>query len=317
MRPEITSIIESHLDKQLGLWTRLLPWRREIAIHLEQAYEASQADTSGSRNDDSAWQMALADFGDVQSVASGLRKEHWPQYIGWRVAAIAVSLAVVFSLLNPLALLDLPALGIVLGPMIAFIIFDTFRGSTRWALANRIGTWGGLLGAIIGTVIILTDWGNPAILGSGSAISILSALYCVIFFSPRQSIVIALFGMVFANFGLMLGSMHFIAPDCPISFEIVLPRNWSIEICFVKRVLMIGGVGICLGITRFGFHGLRRHALTVAAGIFLLNVIMLLSDMNPSTVIGGFVVSCAAMVFAIACCHLTSDSSRFLRRIRG
>ncbi len=318
MQHKITSIIESHLDEKLGIWTRLLPWRREMAVHLEQAYEASQADTSEPL-DDTAWERTLIDFGDVQDVASELRKEHWPQYIGWRIVAIAVSLSVVFSLLNPLALIDLPALGIVLGPMIAFVILDTFRGSTRWALANRIGAWGGVLGTIIGVVVILTDWGNPAILGSGLAISILSALYCVLFFSPRQSIVIALIGMVVVDFGLMLGSMHTLAPtaDKPFLFELFLPQNLSIEIWFLKRVLMIGGVGICLGIARFGFHGMSRHALTVAAGIFLLSVVMMLGDMTPSTVIGNLLVAFATMVPTIACCHLACDSTRFLRRIQS
>ncbi len=273
MQPKTTNRIESHLDEKLGIWTRLLPWRRELAVHLEQAYEAAQADLSESQDDDVAWKKALADFGNVQDVASELRKEHWPQYIGWRIAAIVVSLSVVFSLLNPLALLDLPALGIVIGPMIAFVILDAFRGSTRWALANRIGTWGGVCGTTVGVIVIMTDWGNPTVLGSGLAISILSALYCVLFFSPRQSIVIALIGMVVVDCALMLISMQAIAPAAdPIALELLLPRNWSMEICFLERVLMIGGVGIFLGIARFGFHGMSRHALSVAAGIFLLSV---------------------------------------------
>ena len=87
MQPNITETIERYLDQQLGMWSRFLPWRREIAVHLQEAYEASQTDIAEQDNGDEAWQSTLANFGNVQEVACQLRNEHWPQYIGWRLAA--------------------------------------------------------------------------------------------------------------------------------------------------------------------------------------------------------------------------------------
>lgn len=195
MQPKITKTVERYLDQQLGMWTRLLPWRRELAVHLEEAYEAAPTDATEASRGDAAWQKTLTDFGDVQEVACELRSEHWPQYIGWRLVAIVGALSVVFSISRPLTLLDLPALGFALMPVIAFVIFDTFRGSTRWDFANRIGKWGCVCGAIAGAAFMLADLDNPANLGAGMALSLLSALYCMLFFTPNRMVVAALVGI--------------------------------------------------------------------------------------------------------------------------
>ncbi len=319
MQPKTTQKIERYLDEQLGMWTRLLPWRREMAVHLEEAHDASQAAASETTRSDSAWQRALTDFGNVQEVAFQLRSEHWPQYIGWRLIAIVFGLSIVFSVSHPWALIDLPALGFALCPMVLFVFFDTFRGSTRWAFANRIGTWGCVCGAVIGVVYILTDLNDPSNIGTGMALSILSAMYGVIFFTPRRIIVLLLVGISLVDVGFMFFNMHptFAAGGSSVSLEGYSPQHWSIDKAFVIRILAVLGAGLSMGIARFGFHGVARHAYSVGAGIFLLSIVVMLGELSdPTTLIGHLLVALGAMGLAIACIHCASDSSGLLQRIR-
>ena len=312
MRPKITRRIERHLDEQLGMWTRLLPWRRELVVHFEQAYEMAQAETTKPASDDDAWQTVLADFGNVQDVAHELRKEHWPQYVGWRIFALVAAALVMSSLSVWMCLLDVPAACFTLGPMLVFILFDACLGSTRWELARRVGIWGGLCGTILGTVGIVSNLADPSNVGAGMALSILSALYCVLFYTPRRSIVIALIMIAVVDMGLALVCMSY-----NVGFALLLAHGWDgVDVSFVLQVLAIGGAVIGMGIARFGFHGVARHAPSLGAGTFLVSLVIMLGDMSdPSTVVAHLLVAFGAMTLVVASSHCISDSSRFVRRI--
>ena len=318
MRHKVTHRINRHLDEQLGMWTRLLPWRREIAVHIEEIYQAARAEAPESEVDDVSWQRALADFGDVQDVASQLRKEHWPQYVGWRIVAVVVSAWIVVSIVNPRALLSLPALCFTVAPLIAFVAFDACRGSTRWELAGRVGTWGALCGAIFGTAALLGGMADPSNVGSCLAVSMLSVLYCVLFFTPRRSIVVAMISIVVVDMGLLVApSYDFAAIDSATAFGSFLREIWGgIDGSFVMRVLAICGAGVCAGIARFGFHGVARHAFSIGTGTFLISLMALLTDLgDPGNLIPHFLVAVVAMAIAVICSYCISDSSRLVRHI--
>ncbi len=260
MQRKVIRRIERYLDEQLGLWTRLLPWRREIAVHIEEAYQTAQAEAPESTVDDANWQRALADFGDVQDVARKLQKEHWPQHLGWRILAVVVSAWIVISILHPWRFLTLSALGF----------------------------------------------------------SMRSALYCVLFFTPRRSIVIALVTIVVVDMGLVILPIYdySVVVDSATALERFLPGYWNVDGWFVMRVLAICSAGICAGISRFGFHGMTRHAPSIGAGIFLMSLILQFGDMSdPGKMIAHFLVAIGAMALAIAGSYCISDSSRFVRRI--
>ena len=317
MRPKITRRIERHLDEQLGMWTRLLPWRRELVVHFEQAYEMAQAETPKSASDDDAWQTVLADFGDVQEVAHELRKEHWPQYIGWRIFALVAAALVMSSLSVWMCLLDVPAACFTLGPMLVFILFDACPGSTRWELARRVGVWGGLCGAILGAVGVVVDLADPSNVGTCMALSLLSALYCILFFTPRRSIVIALIMIAVVDMWLALECMSSNVGLALLPFLLEQKHGWDgVDVSFVLQVLAISGVGIGTGIARFGFHGVARHAPSLGAGTFLISLVIMLGDLSdPRTVVTHLLVAFGAMVLVVASSHCVSDSSRFVRRI--
>lgn len=317
MQPNINKTIERYLDQQLGVWTRILPWRHEMAVHLQEAYEASQSQTVEKDNSGTAWHIALANFGNVQQVACQLRHEHWPQHIGWRLLAAVAAFSVVFSIANPWALLDLPSLGFAIVPAIVFVCVDLSRGSTRWGLANQVGTWGCLSGTVAGVGYILTDFESPSRLGAGMALSILSALYCVLFFTPNRKLVVALLGIVLVDCVLMLVQWHawYVAHGSPILIESCLPQNWSVDKAWVVRVLTLLGSGIGLGLVRFGIHGIARNACSVGAGVFLVSLVVLLGDTSdPAKVIGHLLVALGAMILAIAGSHCVSNSSRLMLR---
>ena len=318
MQPRISTMVEHHLDQQLGMWTRLLPWRRELAAHLEEAYETSKNSATTPSSHDAVWQQALKEFGNVREVACQLRSEHWPQYIGWRIIAIVAALAVVFSISHPLALLDLPALGFALTPVVAFLIFDTFRGSARWDSANRFGTRGCICGGAAGLAYILADLSSPTHLGAGMALSILSGLYCVAFFAPNRTAVVALVGLSLLEVLIMLLQLHAwsVADGNPVSMDSYWPQFWVIDRAFLLRLLSIFGAGITLGLARFGFSRIARHALAVGAGILLLCLVVMLGDMSdPSRVMGQLLVALGVMGVAVASCHLASDSTRLMQRL--
>jgi|GEM_PF-4222487 len=317
MQPNTTKTIERYLDQQLGMWTRLLPWRRELAVHLEEAFEASQTEAAEPGSDDAAWQKVLADFGNVQEVACKLRSEHWPQYLGWRLMAIVAAISVVFSISNPLAFLDLPSLGFALIPVIAVVLFDTFRGSARWAFANRVGTWGCVCGAISGMAFTLTDLNNPSIVGAGMALSLLSALYCMLFFTPRRMVVAVLVGISLVDVVLILFCMQASSVADGKMYSYQLLQSWSVDKGFVMQVLAVLGAGVTAGIARFGIHSIARHAYAVGAGIYLFSLVKMLGDMSdPSKVLGHMLVALGAMGLAITLSHLASDSSRLLLRLQ-
>ena len=317
MRPKVTRRIERHLDEQLGMWTRLLPWRRELVVHFEQAYEMAQAETPKSTSDDDAWQTALADFGDVQSVAHELRKEHWPQYVGLRIIALIAAAIVVSAIPGWMCLIDYPAACFTLGPMLAFFLLDTCLGSTRWELARRVGVWGGLCGTILGTIGIATNLADPSNVGTCMALSILSALYCVLFFTPRRSIVIALIIIAVVDMGLAIVCMSSNVGLALLPFLLEQKHGWDgVDVSFVLQVLVIGGAVIGTGIARFGFHGVARHAPSLGAGTFLVSLVIMLGDMSDNrTVVAHLLVAFGAMVLVVASSHCISDSSRFVRRI--
>jgi len=317
MRHKVTRRIESHLDEQLGMWTRLLPWRRELAVHIEQAYERAQAETTKSSSDDDAWKTALADFGNVQDVARELQKEHWPQYVGWRIFTLVVAALVMSSISGWMCLLDVPAACFTLGPMLAFVLFDACLGSTRWELALRVGVWGGLCGTILGTVSMVSNLADPSNVGAGMALSILSALYCVLFFTPQRSIVIALIMIAVVDMGLAIVCMSSNVELALLPLLLEQKHYWNgVDASFVLQVLTIGGVGVCIGIARFGFHGVARHAPSLGAGTFLVSLVIMLGDLSDHrTIIAHLLVAFGAMTLGAASSHCVSDCSRFDRRI--
>ncbi|MDP7639334.1 MAG: hypothetical protein QGG73_06415 [Candidatus Hydrogenedentes bacterium] len=64
MQPKVSGKIERHLDEKLGPWTRLLPWRREVVLHLEEAYETSRATRKRPdlTVDEDVWRQVLDNF---------------------------------------------------------------------------------------------------------------------------------------------------------------------------------------------------------------------------------------------------------------
>jgi len=66
MAKENDNRVEGFLDSKLGLWTRLLFWREELSSHLCQLYD-KQSQENG--NDETAWENALKDFGDVNDIS--------------------------------------------------------------------------------------------------------------------------------------------------------------------------------------------------------------------------------------------------------
>lgn len=115
----------------------------------------------------------------------------------------------------------------------------------------------------------------------------------------------------------MLVGMHAasVAYGAPRSIEIYSPKNWSVDREFVIQVLAILGAGLTIGIARFGFHGMARHASAVGAGIYLLCLVVMLGDMSDtSAVLGHLLVALGAMGMAMILSHFASDSSRLMLR---
>lgn len=267
---------------------------------------------------EAVWKQTLKEFGDVREVASQLRNEHWPQYVGWRLIAILAALVAVFSISHPLALLDPTAISITVLPAIAFMLFDTFSGSTRWNTANRIGTWGCIVGAVAGLVYMLTNFGSPPHFGAGMAVSILSGLYCVTFYTPSRTAIISFVGISLLDVLVMLLTFHALssANSNPISMDSYWPQYWSFERAFFMQALALFGAGITLGVARFGIQHVAHHDLAIGAGIYLINLVVMLAAMSdPSKVIGHMVVALDFMCIGVAICHLVSNSPRLLQRL--
>ncbi len=313
MQPNVSKTVEHYLDTQLGWWTRLLPWRREIAQHLEEALETSAAVDAQCQHHADSWDKVLSDFGNVQEIALQLRQEHWPQQIAWRLAMVFAAAVALCTMFRPGTLLDLPAMGFATLPLVVWVLFDTLRGSTRWATANRIGVYGCICGTVCGLLVIVTDLHNPTSLGAGMALSLLSALYCVVFFTPSWAIVVILIGISLLDLGLVLMSLNAsgAATNSANSIADLLAVSWQVDRTFLRRILTLLLAGLAAGTARFGLHGLSRFAPSVGAAVFLLILVLMLSDMSdPSMIVGNVLLALVSMGATIAACHVVSESSR-------
>ncbi|MEM9366359.1 MAG: hypothetical protein AAGD07_10205 [Planctomycetota bacterium] len=182
MQPELNQRIERHLDTQLGFWSRFLPWREELATHIEEAYLCRSSSTSerssdSSKLDEARWTQTLREFGDVRQVASQMRRVHIPEYWAWRFLVSSAAAGAVICLIGWSLLFDAMSLLIVAAPAIAFLAFDAFSGSARWQLARNIGIYAALAGSMLSGLTMLIDLENPSHLGRCMAVSLLSGLY--------------------------------------------------------------------------------------------------------------------------------------------
>ena len=315
MRPEISRRIERHLDEKLGLWTRLLPWRRELASHIEEAYYAAHCieEATDSSVDEEQWQKALTDFGDIQAVESQMRKEHWSQYALLRFSVIIVSALVVFGVTGrgSSIYLSLPALGFVLGPTLAVLIFDFYRGSTRWERVNSIGTWGALCGALFAASVMITNMDDPSRIGAGLAGSILCSLYGILFFIPRRSFVLAFIGIVVFDICILITSF-----DASLSFEGFLYGSWkSLYGRFILRTLAYCCAGLTAGVARFGMRGIGKHAFSIGTGAFLISLIDMLCKLDSLRFVGpGLFTAFGSLLLATVTSQSICMASRIVRR---
>ena len=314
MQREIQGRIECHLDNQLGFWSRLMPWRRELVTHLEEAYENNCQQPMEKGVDETSWQAALDNLGDLKIVSQQLREQHWPQHLFWRIVVVAFSVATICSFVPLRVFLKWPAMLCVSIPLGSVVAYDLYRGSVRWQLVSRFGTWGCLCGVFLGSVGILTDFSNPANIGWCMALSICSAFYGVLLFSPSIPCLFLLLVLVLLNNGLMFMAMHSFA-GVTIPWESYWPSIWDVERFFLLRSLAVCVAGLCLGIARFGFARVSQHAYSLGTGVFLVCSVVILGDMSdPTKVVSQILLAIGAMLLTSIASLRIHDCLRIAQR---
>ena len=303
MRNRLADKIERHLDRELGIWSRVSPWRAELVGHIEEAY-IKRAELDPTSIDEPLLDLAISDFGDVKEVAAQLRKEQLPEACGWRITAGIAAAAVVLGIIGPRTFVDIPSLMIVLVPMIAIAAVDTFRGSTRWHACVRVGSKASLVGALIGAVGILLSLHAPSGVGSFMAISLFSSLYGLLFCAPDARLAIAFLGIALVDLELMNISM--MQSDTFDIHSLLLNSfraDARLDASVLQTPLLFAVATMGFGIARTGICRANEYAICAAAATFLFCVVTMLSEMSdpnalgPSLLIGFF----AAAIAAIGC----------------
>ncbi|MEM9644613.1 MAG: hypothetical protein AAF989_06445 [Planctomycetota bacterium] len=315
MRSELDRRIERHLDTHLGLWTRLLPWREELATHIEENY-LSRSVEEFSSIDEVCWAQSIGDFGDLKQIATQMGREHVPQYWAWRLASVAAAIGVVVWLIGPYLLFDATSLAIVALPAVMTMLFDASGGSVRWQTARGIGVHAALAGAILGGATMLFDLENPFHLGRCMAVSLLSSLYGLVLYTPGRWLSIAFVSnamFVFVVLMLSFATYH------NIPFRELYDNLGRIEVDWGSRFawtcLLIVVTVVTSAVARFGLHRSRRHAMASGAIAFLLCIITTLQDMSePNMVSNSILMSLLAAGTTVVTCHVLHDAAHAARR---
>jgi hypothetical protein len=293
---------------------------------MEDAYAATgeRAETSNAPVDEDRWRETLARFGDVKSVADQLREVYKAKHLIPRFTAFACAISILVlmnegRLLAPIAaFIDVTPLVLCLAPFIVALAFDFSRGSCHWDRASYAGTWGSILGAVGGVVFVWIHTDRFNEIGMCLAVSLLSALYGLLFFAPTSKVSIGFIGIVVINIALLFFAFGNATPHVPFRSLVhnMFSQPWTEELDnALLASLAFSVAGVLAGLARFGFKELRQHSLCIGTGAFYICVFQLLTRFTGvETFVPSLLVAFAFLPLAMLACVVITESSHLFRR---
>ena len=274
--------IERYLDEQLGVLSRFLPWREELAAHLLEGYEKALA----IENDPAtAWKNAVASFGDVNEIAAALRREHRPTHLALRTLTVLAAAALVNTAARLTIFIHIPTMALLLLPVFVGALGLALRGIFSWTRLRPYALWGAITGALAGAALTVIGRNDPSTMGIYMAMSMLAALYGTILVLPGVR-VLGVFFLV-CTFDMLFVSWDFMQYG-------VAPEEWAyltdLPFVYWLRLVTIMAAGLAAGWARFGLKGLQVHWHHIAVGVCIVHYVSMLAVLDRPMTLGTTLV---------------------------
>lgn len=189
-RDEKAEQVERYLDTQVGFFSRLLPWREEMASHLAESYENA---LDGTGDPEEAWRHARASFGEVRAVARDLRRESIPDHLLLRLLVAGVALLAMLSAAGIAAhtFIDFPSGVLVFGPGLLGVVLLGLTRDLSFRRVRRLCLIGAGAATIAGFIIVMAT-ADTSTVGKGLAVSLICPIYALLLVPPRRALFIFL-----------------------------------------------------------------------------------------------------------------------------